>query len=159
MQDVQREAQIVERASLVVAFGISLQKPKPLFSMIDTGSGVFILPLSAYKKIASTHELSLLPFDVELYAANGKTIIIVGIADDVSFQLSGHTLRTNFVVIADHIGSEDFLLGRNFMRTYNVLVDLTAMKATIPDPNLQGFSKQLMRLVSKKHRLQFLPRK
>ena len=102
--------------------------------MIDTGSGVSILSLSAYKKIASQHELSLTPYDIELHAANGKSITTVGIAEDVSFQLGGHTLKTNFVVIADRIGSEDFLLGRNFLRTYNVLVDLTAMKVTIRDP-------------------------
>ena len=134
VQDAQGEAQIDERASLVVAFGTPLQKPIPLFGMIDTGSGVSILSLSAYKKIAPQHELNLSPYDLELFAANGKTITAVGIAEDVSFQLGGHTLKTNFVVIADHIGSEDFLLGRNFLRTYNVLVDLAAMKVTIRDP-------------------------
>ena len=134
VQDAQGEAQIDERASLVVAFGTTLQKPIPLFGMIDTGSGVSILSLSAYKKIAPQHELNLSPYDLELFAANGKTITTVGITEDVSFQLGGHTLKTNFVVIADHIGSEDFLLGRNFLRTYNVLVDLAAMKVTIRDP-------------------------
>ena len=134
VQDAQGEAQIDERASLVVAFGTPLQKPIPLFGMIDTGSGVSILSLSAYKKIASQHMLSLSPYDVELFAANGKNITTVGIAEDVNFQLGGYTLKTNFVVIADHIGSEDLLLGRNFLRTYNVLVDLTAMKVTIRDP-------------------------
>ena len=134
VQDAQGEAQIDERASLVVAFGTPLQKSIPLFGMIDTGSGVSILSLSAYKKITSPHELNLSPYDIELFAANGKSITTVGIAEDVSFQLGGYTLKTNFVVIADHIGSEDFLLGRNFLRTYNVLVDLTAMKVTIRDP-------------------------
>ena len=134
MQDAQGEAQIDERASLVVAFGTPLQKPIPLFCIIDTGSGVSILSLSAYKKIASQHELSLSPYDIELFAANGKSITTVGLAEDVNFQLSGYTLKTNIVVIPDHIGSEDFLLGRNFLRTYYVLVDLTAMKVTIHDP-------------------------
>ena len=134
VQEAQGEAQIDERASLVVAFGTTLQKPIPLFGMIDTGSGVSILSLSAYKKIAPQHELNLSPYDLELFAANGKTITTVEIAEDVSFQLGGHTLKNNFVVIADHIGSEDFLLGRNFLRTYNVLVDLAAMKVTIRDP-------------------------
>ena len=127
VQDAQGEAQIDERASLVVAFGTPLQKPIPLFGMIDTGSGVFILSLSAYKKIASQHELNLSPYDFELFAANGKSITTVGIAKDVNFKLGRYTRKTNFVVVADHIGSEDFLLGRNFLRTYNVLVDLTAM--------------------------------
>ena len=102
--------------------------------MIDTGSGVSILSLSAYQKIASAHALSLLPYDIQLFAANGKTINTIGIAENVNFQLGGHSLSTNFIVIADHLGAEDFLLGRNFLRTYNVLVDLTAMRVTIRDP-------------------------
>ena len=134
VQDAQGEAQIDKRASLFVAFGTLLQKPIPLFGMINTGSGVSILSLSAYKKIASQHELNLSPYDNQLFAANGKSTTTVGIAEDVNFQLGGYTLKTNFVVIADHIGSEDFLLGRNFLRTYNVLVDLTVMKVTIRDP-------------------------
>ena len=134
VQDAQREARIDERASLVVAFGNTIQEPIPLYGMVDTGSGVSILSLKAYQKIAAAHALSLLPYDIQLYAANGKTINTIGIAEDVSFQLGGHTLRTNFIVIADHLGAEDFLLGRNFLRTYNVLVDLTAMRVTIRDP-------------------------
>ena len=134
VQDAQGEARIDERASLVVAFGNTIQEPIPLYGMFDTGSGVSILSLKAYQKIAAAHALSLLPYDIQLYAANGKTINTIGIAEDVSFQLGGHTLRTNFIVIADHLGAEDFLLGRNFLRTYNVLVDLTAMRVTIRDP-------------------------
>ena len=37
VQDAQGEAPIDERASLVVAFGNHLQKPIPLFGIIDTG--------------------------------------------------------------------------------------------------------------------------
>ena len=129
-----RGARIDERASLVVAFGNTIQEPIPLYGMVDTGSGISILSLKAYQKIAAVHALSLLPYNIQLYAANGKTINTIGIAEDVSFQLGGHTLRTNFIVIADHLGAEDFLLGRNFLRTYNVLVDLTAMRVTIRDP-------------------------
>ena len=127
-QDAQGEARIDERALLVVAFGTTLQEPIPLYGMIDTGSGVSILSLSAY------HALSLLPYDIQLFAANGKTINTIGIAENVNFQLGGHSLSMNFIVIADHLGAEDFLLGRNFLHTYNVLVDLTAMRVTIRDP-------------------------
>ena len=102
--------------------------------MIDTGSGVSILSLSAYQKIASAHASSILPYDIKLFAANVKTINTIGIAENVNFQLGGHLLSTNFIVIADHLGAEDFLLGRNFLRTYNVLVDLTALRVTIRDP-------------------------
>ena len=103
MQDAQGEARIDERASLVVAFGSTLQEPIALFDMIDTGSGVSILSLTAYQKIASAHALSLLPYDTQLYAANGKTINTIGIVENVNFQLGGHTLKTNFIAIADHL--------------------------------------------------------
>ena len=48
VQDTQGEARIDEGASLVVAFGSTLQEPIPLYGMIDTGSGVSILSLPAY---------------------------------------------------------------------------------------------------------------
>ena len=134
VQDTQGEARIDERASLIVAFGSTLQEPIPLYGMRDTCSGVSILSLSAYQKIASARVLSLLPYDIQLYAANGKTINTIGIAENVNFQRGGHTLKTNFIVIADHLGAEDFLLGRNFLRTYNGPVDLTAMRLTTRDP-------------------------
>ena len=60
VQDAQREARKNERASLVVAFGSTLQEPIPSYGMIDTGSGVSILSLNAYQKNASAHALSLL---------------------------------------------------------------------------------------------------
>ena len=65
------------------------------------------------------HVLSLSPYDIQLYAANGKTINTIGIAKNVTFQVGGHTITTNLVVIADHLGADDFLLGRNFLCTYN----------------------------------------
>ena len=64
-QDTQGEARRNESASLVVAFGSTLQEPIPLYGMIDTGSGVSSLSLSAYQKIASAHALSLLPQPTE----------------------------------------------------------------------------------------------
>ena len=50
------------------------------------------------------------------------------------FQLGGYELETNFVVVDDALGLEDFLLCRNFLRTYNLLVDLTSMKIVVRAP-------------------------
>ena len=85
MQDTQGKARIDERASLGVAFGSTLQEPILLYGMIDTGSTVSILSLTAYQKIASAHASSLLLYDIQLYAANGKTMNAIGIAENVNF--------------------------------------------------------------------------
>ena len=50
------------------------------------------------------------------------------------FQLGGYEIGTIFVVVDDAHGLEDFLLGRNFLRAFNVLVDLTAMKIVVQAP-------------------------
>ena len=76
----------------------------------------------------------LKPYQVDLYAANGKTIKTYGLAERINFQLGGYELETNFVVVDDAMGVEDFLLGRNFLRSYQVLVDLTSMKIVVRAP-------------------------
>ena len=101
---------------------------------MDTGSGVSILTFSAFNRIAVQTGAVLCPYRIDLYAANGKTIKAYGMVERVHFQLGGYELQTNFVVVDDAMGVEDFLLGRNFLRAYQVLVDLTAMIIVVRAP-------------------------
>ena len=133
-QEPTGEARIDERASLVVSFVVPHVAPIPLRGLVDTGSGVSILTFSAFNRIAVRTGTVLKPYQVDLYAANGKTIKTFGLAEQVRFQLGGYELETNFVVVDDAMGVEDFLLGRNFLRSYQVLVDLTSKKIVVRAP-------------------------
>ena len=133
-QEPTGEARIDERASLVVSFAVQNANPIPLRGMVDTGSSVSIMSFSAFNCVALRTGVALQPYRIDLYAANGKTIKTLGIAERVRFQLGGYELETNFVVVDDAHGLEDFLLGRNFLRAYNVLVDLTSMKIVVRAP-------------------------
>ena len=133
-QEPTGEARIDERASLVVSFAVPDANRIPLRGMVDTWSGVSIMSFSAFNRVALRTGVALQPYRIDLYAANGRTIKTFGIAERVRFQLGGYELETNFVVVDDAHGLEDFLLGRNFLRTYNVLVDLTAMKIVVRAP-------------------------
>ena len=95
---------------------------------MNTGSGVSILTFSGSNRIAVHTGAVLRPYRIDLYAANGKTIKTLGMVGRVRFQLGGYELQTNFVIEDDAMGVEDFLLGRNFFRTYQVSGDLTAMR-------------------------------
>ena len=130
-QEPTGEARIDERASLVVSFVVPQAAPIPLRGLVDTGSGVSILTFSAFNRIGAQTGTVLKPYQIDLYAANGKTIETFGLAEQIRFQLGGYQLETNFVVVDDAMGVEDFLLGRNFLRTYQVLVDLTSMKILV----------------------------
>ena len=129
------EVRKAEQASLVVSFTIQDAAPTPLRGRIVTGSGVFILTFSTYNRLAVHSGTLLRPYDVDLYAANGKTIKTVGLAENVPFQLGGSELETNFVIVDDAVGVRDSLLGRNFLRTYQVLADLIAMKVNVRAPS------------------------
>ena len=133
-QEPTGEASIDERASLVVSFVVPEAAPIPLRGLVDTGSGVSILTFSAFNRIAVQTGAVLRPYRIDLYAANGKTIETFGMVERVRFQLGGYELQTNFVVVDDAMGVEDFLLGRNFLRSYQVLVDLTAMRIVVRAP-------------------------
>ena len=137
-QEPTGEARIDERASLVVSFVVPHAAPIPLPGLVDTGSGVSKLTFSAFNRVAAQTGTVLKPFQVDLYAANGKTIKTFGLAEQICFQLGvdtfGYELETNFVVVDDAMGVEDFLLGRNFLLSYQVLVDLTSMKIVVRLP-------------------------
>ena len=102
--------------------------------MTDTGSGLSFLSFKVYQKLAAANGLILQPFETPIYAANNGIIRTIGVAENIKFQLGGHELQTTFVVLADNVGGEDFLLGRNFLRAYQVLRDVVAGKLTIRDP-------------------------
>ena len=130
-QEPTGEARIDERASRVVSFVVPQAAPVPLRGLVDTGSGVSILTISAFNRIAAQTGTVLKPYQIDLYATNGKTIKTFGLAEQIRFQLGGYQLETNFVVVDAAMGVEDFLLGRNFLRTYQVLVDLTSKKIVV----------------------------
>ena len=133
-QEPTGEARIDERASLVVSFVVPQAAPIPLRGLVDTGSGVSILTFSAFNRLAAQTGTVLKPYQIDLYAANGRTIKTFGLVEQIRFPLGGYELETNFVVVDDAMGVEDFLLGRNFLRTHQVLVDLTSMKIVVRAP-------------------------
>ena len=107
-QEPTGEAHIDERASIVVSFAVPDANPISLTGMVDKGSGVSIMTFSAYNRVALQTGVALQPHRVDLYAANGKTMKTFGIAERVRFQLGGYELETNFVVVDDAHGLEDF---------------------------------------------------
>ena len=133
-QEPTAEARIDERASLVVSFVVPHAAPITLRGLVDTSSGVSILTISAFNRVAAQTGTVLKPYQIDLYAANGKTMKTFGLAEQIRFQLGGYELETNFVVVDDAMGVEDFLLGRNFLRSYQVLVDLTSLKIVVRAP-------------------------
>ena len=133
-QEPTSEEHIDERASLVVFLVVPNEVPIPLKGLVNTRSGLSIPSFSSFNHIAVQIGAMLKPYQIVLYAVDGKTIKTFGMADRVGFQPGGDELVTNFVVVDDAMGVEDFLLGRNFLTGYQVLVDLTSMRIVVRAP-------------------------
>ena len=127
------EACIDERASFVVSFSVPGANPIPLSVMIDTASRVSLRTFLTFNRVALATDKAVQPHRIDLYAAIGKTRKTFGIAESVQFQPGGYELETIFVVDYAY-GLEEFLLGRNFLRACNVLVDVTSMKIVVRAP-------------------------
>ena len=108
--------------------------PIPLRALVDTRSGVSVLTFSAFNRVAVQRGAVLKPYLIDLYVANGKTIKSFGMAERVHFQLRGYELETSFVVVDNAMGVQDFLLGCNFLRANQVLVDITSKKIVFRAP-------------------------
>ena len=93
-QEPTGEARIDERASLVISFVVPQAAPIPLRGLVDTGSGVSILTFSAFNRIAAQTGTVLKPYQIDLYAANGKTIKTFGLPEQILFQLGGYQLSS-----------------------------------------------------------------
>ena len=119
-QEPTGEARIDERASLVVSFVVPHAAPIPLRGLVDTGSGVSILTFSAFNRVAAQTGTVLKPYQVDLYAANGKTIKTYGLAERIHSQLGGYELETNFVEVDDESIDHDIFPEnvREFARNY-----------------------------------------
>ena len=84
-QEPTGEARTDERASLVVYFVVPHAAPIPLRALVDTASGVSILTFSAFNRVAARTGTVLKPYQIDLYAANGKTIKTFGLAEQIRF--------------------------------------------------------------------------
>ena len=130
-QEPTGEERIDEPDSLVVPFVVPQAASILLRGLVDTGSGVSTLTFSAFNRVAAQTGAVLKLYRIDLYAPNGKTTETFGLAEQIRFQLGGFELEINFVVVDDAMGVKDFLLGRNFLRAYQVLVYLTSMKIVV----------------------------
>ena len=63
----------------------------------------------------------------------------------MTFKLAGYMLQTSFILIEDVLG-DDFILGRSFLRRFDVLIDIRGKRLTIRDPHQEGARQELLQV-------------
>ena len=126
-----RIALIDENATMTVQIEDRQGQSVKLHGMLDTGAGVSVISAEVWQKLGA---VPLKPWVVPIRIANDRPIRVLGVTEKLQMNLNGLQLPVPFIVV-EHLGEDDFLLGRTFIRDFDVLIDLRQNSILVRDPN------------------------
>ena len=102
-------------SSLTVDFSLNsnVVSAVTMKGLVDTGAGLTLMSLTAWKKIARFDTYPIKNADIHLIAANCQELKTYGIVEDPKFPLAGYEMKANFILMKDSPG-DDFILAERF---------------------------------------------
>ena len=91
--------------------------------LLDTGAVVSVMPIKSWEKMGFTWE-DLIPTNLRLAAANLGAIYVAGRTPITVLQMGGRDLWMSFVMVENLDDSDQFIFGRDFVRNFDVMIDL-----------------------------------
>ena len=102
--------------------------------LLDTGAVVRVMPGSTWTDMGFDR-LDLISINIRLAAAKQGAIYVTGRTPIISLQLGGRHLWMSFLVAETLDESNQFILGQDFMRNFDVTIDLNDGLIRIKDPD------------------------
>ena len=125
---------IDDNALVELKFPSSEAKAILLRGLIDTGAGLSLMTLEAWKRISTQERYPIRNLPIHLMAANGLSILTYGMVENDELLLAGFAPKANFILI-DAVDGQDFILGRTFLKKYDTpWWTCERWKLTIQDP-------------------------
>ena len=91
--------------------------------LLDTGAAVSVMPTKTWEKMGFTRR-DLIPTYLRLAAANRGAIYLAGRTPITVLHMGGRDLWMSFLVVENVDDSDQFILGRDFVRNFVVMIDL-----------------------------------
>ena len=91
--------------------------------LLHTGAVVSMMPIKTWERMAFTRE-DLIPTNLRLTAANRGAIYVAGRTSITVLHMGGRDLWMSFLVVEILDDSDQFILGRDFARNFDVMIDL-----------------------------------
>ena len=89
----------------------------------------------------------LIPTNIRLAAANQGAIYVTGGTPIISLQLGGRHLWMSFLVVENLDKSDQFIIGRDFVRNFDVTIDLNDGLIRTKDPERKYEKKPLNKIL------------
>ena len=130
-----------------------------VIGLLDTGAVVSVMPIKTWEKICFTRE-DLIPTNLRLAAANRGVIYVAGRTPITVLHMGGRDLWISFLVVENLDDADQFILGRDFVRNFDVMIDLNNSLIRIRNPDRNYVKKPINRIKTDENKVPiFLDRK
>ena len=124
--------------------------------LLETGAVVSVMPIKTWERMAFTRE-DLIPTNLRLAAANRGAIYVAGRTPITVLHMGGRDLWMSFLVVENLDDAGQFILGRDFVRNFDVMIDLNNGLIRIRNPDRK---KPINRIITDENKVPiFLDRK
>ena len=126
--------------------------------LLDTGAVVSVMPIKTWERMGFTRE-DLIPTNLRLAAANRGAIYVAGRTPITVLHMGGRDLWMSFLVVENLDDADQFILGRDFVRNFDVMIDLNNGLIRIRNPDRKYVKKPINRIITDKTRYYFFRQK
>ena len=101
--------------------------------LVDTGAGPSCMARHVFNALGGNIE-DLHKTGGRLTAANSSQLEVHGLSDPIQFEIQEHKIGMRFFII-ENLGADEMILGRDFLKSYDVSVDVPNNKMQIRNPD------------------------
>ena len=122
--------------------------------LLDTGAVVSVMPIKTWERMDFTRE-DLTPPNLRLAASNRGTIYVAGRTPITVLLIGGRDLWMSFLVIETLDKSDQFIFGRDIVRSLEVMIDLNNGLIRIENPDRKYVKRPINRIITDENKVIF----
>ena len=119
--------------------------------LLDTAV-VSVMPIKTWERMGFTRE-DLIPTNLRLAAANRGAIYVAGRTPITVLHMGGRDLWMSFLVVENLDDADQFILGRDFVRNFDVMIDLNNGLIRIRNPDRNYVKKPINRIITDENKV------
>ena len=108
-------------------------KKTQLRGLLDTGAVLSVVPIETWERMGFNKD-DLIESRIRLSAANNGALRVLGTTSKIALSLGGGNLWMSVLVVDNLDESDQFILGRDFIRNFDVTIDLNNAMFRIRNP-------------------------
>ena len=109
-------------------------KKTQLRGLLDTGAVLSVIPIETWERMGFDKD-DLIDSRIRISAANKGALRVLGRTPIIALNLGEHNLWMSFLVVENLDESDQFILGRDFIRNFDVTIDLKNAMFRIRNPD------------------------